>query len=293
MWLTLRPRHGRILNWQPAQAPAPRWPGPARPAHVAPLSRGGAQDGPLARRRPPVDRLKRQRHLRGRFGALRDAGLLWRVPRLPGRLAAAELIEVGQGRDRTAYRLRDRPEWLAKVARPGVDGVRLIWWEHRVARHAEAAGLPIPRVRGLIATEHGPAQVVDAVLDSNAGLGPTLAQLAQEARIGQTECAALNRFAAALLDTGLPFYELRPSNLVLGRRGGVGPAAFWLVDGFGERQVLPLRRLLPARRRAYALARLPKLTRKIPALRWDGAATRFRVTEGAGGRRVARDGTGS
>ena len=194
--------------------------------------------------------------------------------------------------DRSVYRVRGWPGRLAKVMRLDVDAARLLWWEHRVTRHVEAKGFPVPLMHGLIATDLGIAQVVDAVLDDDGALGPTLADLERGAQIGPYECDLMNQLATALLYGGLPFYELKPHNIVLGRRAGIGPTAFWLVDGFGERQVLPLRRLLPARRRAYALARLPKLANRIPALAWDAAAARFRLTDAPPDRRVAGDGAG-
>ena len=157
-----------------------------------------------------------------------DSGLLVKVLRPDAR---PEVLRAGQKRAwrrwlPAAYfdeQRRDLAAYAA-LARQG-EGV----WEH------------VPRFRGALRTDLGPALVCDLIENADGTSARTLMQLAP-----YDEAPAVLAAQDAIFDFvrrhRLPLRDFGPYNVVVQTRAD-GLLHPWLVDGFGDRSFLPLARL--------------------------------------------------
>lgn len=188
--------------------------------------------------------------------------------------------KVGEGRERIVFALRDEPGLVAKVLKEGVEGGDLVHErEFRALRNAAWPDAPIPFLYGMRKTDHGLAQIADAVGDGEGRAGPTLADLVTDGQLAPDDLDALNRFVAALYRSGLAAYDFSPNNLVLGQRASDGAEGFFLVDGFGDRKRFSRKELWSAKNRRFIDEALGKVEQRV-GLRWDAAARVFRNAAG-------------
>jgi hypothetical protein len=128
------------------------------------------------------------------------------------------------------------------------------------------SGSPCPFIApvvGFVETNHGLGMVVRAVTSDDGNLGRTLQQIAEEDGIAPTVERAIERFLEWAAGTRVVIHDLSPRNLVMGSR------ELTLVDGFGDRTLIPVRTyssLLNARGNAQRIAMLRRwLAHKQPS----------------------------
>lgn len=115
------------------------------------------------------------------------------------------------------------------------------------ARHT-GEHLPVARIDGFLDTDLGRAQVVERIGCGSDLLGPTLQDLRREGPLRVADLALLNDFVARTYRLNLVIRDLKARNLVLGE--DVAGRRFVLVDGLGDKNVIPVRTLFaPLNRR--------------------------------------------
>lgn len=101
------------------------------------------------------------------------------------------------------------------------------------------AGSPLARCLGVVQTDRGPGVVVERISGPDGNLAPHLQQLTKAGGMNDAVLEELNVFARKLFDLQIVARDIHNKNIVYGHRGGV--PAFFLIDGYGERNVVPLR----------------------------------------------------
>lgn len=168
---------------------------------------------------------------------------------------------VAIGQLRKIYQHPDAPELLIKVLRP--EAIVARWggarrWYKRIPRALHYTGYvrelkeyiaiqarapesdpPIARMVGVVATDLGLGLVSEKVRDENGAPGPTLARLYEDNRgFPAWVEEALAVFLRDLQRCNVIVGDLHAWNLVYGSDSRGGPRLV-LVDGFGEKNVLP------------------------------------------------------
>lgn len=213
------------------------------------------------------------------------------------RLQLSAMDPVAAGGTRLIYRLQNNADCLVKVLRPHTGRVRrgvsqLLarlrpggngWFQLReiaAYRRAErqiirGKGMPpVAMMLGPVATDLGWGLAVEAILDDS-GLAPTVKQLAQEGRLDATALAALSHFAQEMLGWNLVIRDMKPDNIVYGlslvdRQAGAPPRMI-LVDGLGDKNLLPSRTLFRTRNQRRLQRDFENLA-NWSGLHWDGRA---------------------
>nr|WP_208347132.1 YrbL family protein [Pseudaestuariivita rosea] len=98
---------------------------------------------------------------------------------------------------------------------------------------------PLPRIFGTVPTDQGIGQLVRMISDEMGKIAPTLQDLLQTDGFTQTELNLLNQFVEDLYGFHIVAYDLKPKNIVLEVKKSV--RRFVLVDGFGDRALIPLK----------------------------------------------------
>ncbi|MEE4118836.1 MAG: YrbL family protein [Paracoccaceae bacterium] len=190
---------------------------------------------------------------------------------------------IARGSERSVFDWPEEPGLLIKVLHANAlrrdargEMTDPVWCRERhswlMARaYAARTGRPPPvaEVIARLPTAAGSLHVVRKVADCEGRIGPTLHRLAAENRVGEAEIDRLNALVADLMASGIAVHDARAANFVF--EAGPGRAGrFVLVDGFGDRAVVPLRSWLPflARRR---LSRALCRTARETGLAWDGS----------------------
>lgn len=194
---------------------------------------------------------------------------------------------VAQGKEKIIYEHPDHPELLVKVHNPALQlsSRRLL---HRAGRYKAFAyelqeyvalrgrfpneALPVERVFGLADTSLGLGLVVEKVTTSDGRLGTSLYRLVRQQGLTAELREHAEAFIAAVLRYDMIFSDMNASNLVLGSRGGRN--ALVLVDGFGDKNLVPLRSLSGRINRRKNLAQGEQLRAQLKsiALRAPAAA---------------------
>lgn len=178
----------------------------------------------------------------------------------------ADTKPLAEGRESRVFERPGKPSQLVKVRRRDVvefletsksikhrfrrrDGVgpyQIFLRQTRAYRDAvlRAAELgyppPIAHQRGLVLTDLGLGLVVQKIRDHHGNMAPTLHRLVLAGRIDTAIIQALTRFAHEASAFGIIITDLDPGNVVFETRHGRSRVI--LVDGYGSRTVLPLRR---------------------------------------------------
>ena len=174
-------------------------------------------------------------------------------------LRLIEREPLAEGFHRRVYAHPDAADRLVKVMRPDVVASR--WnapgrWYKRLARARQYTGyvrelkeyiavrarsnapdIPIAPVHGLVDTDLGLGLVVERIRGPGGGLAPTLDARVQREGLSADILRELDALLARLLRDGVILGDLHPWNIVWGE-DAAGPR-FMLIDGFGEKNVIP------------------------------------------------------
>ena len=197
-------------------------------------------------------------------------------------LELTALTPVGQGAQKLVFRHPDDPRVLVKVVNPRFIERRdrkdrfyqkrrrighhrafareMI--EHLVVRALQPGRLaPCPHMQnilGVIDTDMGAALLVEAVLDENGELAPTLSDLVESGRFGPREQQALETFLDWALTSTVLINDLSPDNLAWHPAGH-----FVMIDGLGDRAGIPIRAVSPWLNRLYKRKKIRHLLAEI------------------------------
>jgi hypothetical protein len=104
----------------------------------------------------------------------------------------------------------------------------------------EAAHAPIARIVGLVETDLGLGQICEKVREPNGALARTLASMyVSDNGFSAAVEANLDTFYRALIECNVIVGDMHAWNIVYGFDSRGGPR-FVLIDGFGEKSILPL-----------------------------------------------------
>ncbi|MCK0166467.1 PhoP regulatory network YrbL family protein [Jannaschia sp. S6380] len=144
----------------------------------------------------------------------------------------------------------------------------------RTAHLAEKFDRPIPIAEfgGVVRTERGLAQVVQKVGDEQGGLAPTLRMLLRVERFDPDLLRRLNAFVDDIHVLRVVAPDLNAGNIVLDPSGDA--PRFVLIDGYGEKSVLPLRAWFPALNARQLDRNFARIGRSRHLI-WNAAARRF------------------
>lgn len=143
-----------------------------------------------------------------------------------------------------ARRAANIPAWKKRFKPTGIANITNLREIAEILRLNPRARAELPHIYnfvGLAATTYGWGQVVKAEYDGRGEYAPTLEQIAAE---GEKYREPLQRFIRWAKRTPAVFIDLEPWNCVLAERGG--KAEIVLIDGIGEKTVIPFRTYFPA-----------------------------------------------
>jgi hypothetical protein len=161
--------------------------------------------------------------------------------------------------DAIEQRFRGARGWLRSRARARQYGVYLRELGEYVALRArEPVAAPIVRVYGLVETDLGLGQVVERLHGEDGGLAPTLERLVLRHGDAAWIRDGVERLFDDVLAFGVILSDMHVGNIVHGI-GADGVPRFTLVDGFGEKNVVPLCSMS----RRYRMHVVRKLQRKL------------------------------
>jgi hypothetical protein len=221
-------------------------------------------------------------------------------PILPGhgRIYALRGLEpLASGAKRYVFAHPQDPGLIIKVFRP--DQLARWWptpvpWRRRRRRYQHLAtflhelreqiaaraadALPsrhLQNIVGLADTDMGPGLVYEIVTDADGAPAPTLGHVVFSGAYGEPHAAALAAFETWLLASPIVLSELHLGNIVMAA-GETGAPLLVLIDGIGDKAIIPLKSHLGWLNRFYKKRYLRKVHRDI-----DRALTGFVVTAGA------------
>lgn len=186
--------------------------------------------------------------------------------RSPWYVDLSGLEPVAKGQESAIFVRPDKPSQLIKVRRPqqlewldsstalknrlrrrhGVGPYKNLFRQNRAyldaMLRARELGRPPPLAhpRGLVLTDRGLGIVVQKIRDRDGGLAPTLRRLARQGQIDAEVIGALTRFACDMRDFHIIGNDLNPRNIVYETRRD--RSRLVLIDGYGARNLIPLRR---------------------------------------------------
>ncbi|MFO7809031.1 YrbL family protein [Guyparkeria sp.] len=200
-------------------------------------------------------------------------------------LHLAPLDPVGQGAQKLVFRHPEDPRVLVKVVNPRFierrDKRDRFYQKRRhighhrafaremiehLASRALAPGrlAPCPHMQnilGVIDTDMGAALLVEAVLDENGDLAPTLRDLIESERYGEREQQALETFLDWALTSNVLINDLSADNLAWNPDGH-----FVMIDGLGDRAGIPIRAVSPWLNRLYKRKKIRQIRDEIQVL---------------------------
>lgn len=187
------------------------------------------------------------------------------------------LTYLTKGRDRTVYAINGFPGLLAKVGTADPDRLRKVFaHEERFLRAMRDERMPVTRILGHCDTSYGVAQITECICDDKGGIAANLLDLLTAGSFNETHLAALNDFVDQAISGHIPMSDFSLNNLVYGRRGAETDARVYVVDGFGDKSFIQIKRW-------FRWANTPHLTRKlgrIPpdlGLAWNRRARRYEM----------------
>ncbi len=144
--------------------------------------------------------------------------------------------------DRVSHRLGKRLAWKLFPEAQYRSTLKELECELRVSLKlgANIEHSPLSRMLGVVQTTRGAGVVVERIAGLEGGLAPKLYEVIRSG-LDDSALDALNRFVGQMFDLHIVARDVKSSNIVYGTRGA-GPACF-LIDGYGERNLVPLRSL--------------------------------------------------
>lgn len=177
-----------------------------------------------------------------------DSSLLIKVP------SAAE----------EARRLANRPQWKRRFKPTGIANITNLREMSEMLRlnpEAESQKPHIFSFVGMVPTNYGWGQLVQAEYDEYGNYAPTLENIAH---ITESYQKPLEDFIRWVETTDTVFIDLEPWNCVLADR--MGKKQIVVIDGIGEKNVIPLRTYFPAlnkKKNARQIARFFKSLEQV------------------------------
>lgn len=206
----------------------------------------------------------------------------------PHLLRLRDVEPVARGRMRLVFRHPLDASQLIKVIRPEAIeerwGAGQPWYKKRrrfrqyisyireceeyiagCARHH--GGVPFAqKITGFVETDLGLGLVVQAALDHEGNLAPTLAQLVFENRFDETIRAEFEIFTRRLIESDLIVADLKPANVVRAHSAELGHH-FVMIDGLGISTIVPFKAFCPALNRLSKRGRVRGLWSRIERIR--------------------------
>jgi hypothetical protein len=199
-------------------------------------------------------------------------------------LRLADESPVAKGRMRLVFRHPHDPSLLVKVIRPEVIDQRwgsgMPWYKKRrrygqyvsFIRETEEYiagcaqhGSSVPfaqKITGYVETDMGLGMVMEAALDADGKLAPTLAKLALDKLFDEGMRAELHRFTEALIASDIIVADLNPANIVRAFTPEQGHH-FVIIDGLGISTILPFKQISRAINRASKRKRVAALWERV------------------------------
>ena len=199
-------------------------------------------------------------------------------------LQLRDVEPVAKGRMRLVFRHPSDSSLLIKVIRPDIIDLRWgsgqKWYKKRrrygqyisymreaeeyIAGYASSGGsLPFAqKITGFIETDLGLGMVMEAALDENGKLAPTLREILAGNRFDDTVRAELDLFIRQILECEIFVADINPANLVRAHTPQLGHH-FVIIDGLGLSTVLPFKLLSPVFNRMSKRGRIRVLWEKI------------------------------
>lgn len=203
---------------------------------------------------------------------------------------------IANGTVRSVYEFPGQPDLLIKVFTRAEDrvshrwGKRLAWklvpsaryrsilkeieCELRVALRLgdRISQSPLSRMLGVVQTSRGPGVAVERISGPDGGLAEKLSPLLAPDRLTDALLQDLNAFVARMFDLQIVARDVKRSNIVYGTRGGA--PAFFLIDGYGERNLVPLRSM-SKRLNDRSLSKQFAVIAQKSGLVWDPSERKF------------------
>ena len=134
---------------------------------------------------------------------------------------------------------------------------------------------PLPKCLGVVSTDLGAGVIVERISDRAGGLARTLSDLCASNEMDLDRLCHLNNLVAKLFDMHIVAPDLHAGNIVFGQRHGKD--AFFVVDGYGERTVIPLRSLSQWLNNHSPRKRMVRIASKT-GLVWSAENRRFSIS---------------
>lgn len=196
---------------------------------------------------------------------------------------------IASGRHRLVFQHPDAPDSLVKVMRPELveRNSRDEPWYRRLARtgpylgyvrefneylasrHAAGGLSPLARILGLAETDLGPGLVVEKICGADGGMALHLDAWVRHHGLTDNMQAALDRLLAQLLEHNVIAADLHARNLACEEKPD-GQLRLVMIDGFGEKNFIPLRSM--SRRNNTARTRA-KFHRMLAGIRASSGGT--------------------
>ncbi len=131
----------------------------------------------------------------------------------------------------------------------------------------------LPTLFGIVDTDMGPGLIVGAALGRDGNLGATLLELAREGRVTREHLALLEELFRHFMSSGLVIGDLTARNLVLEQLPD-GTERFVLVDGLGDKTLLPVQRWVPWFNQLCKWRRIVRLRKRLASNYYARAAAK-------------------
>ena len=205
---------------------------------------------------------------------------------------------IANGTVRSVYEFPGQPDLLIKVFTRAEDrvahrwGKRLAWKLVPGARFRSTlkeiecelrvvlklgdriAQSPLSRMLGVVQTSYGPGVAVERINGPDGGLARNLSRYSGPERMTAEILEDLNVFVGRMFDLQIVARDVKRANIVYGMRGEA--PAFFLIDGYGERNLVPLRSM-SRRLNDRSLSRQFAVIAQKSGLVWESAQRRFSV----------------
>jgi len=187
------------------------------------------------------------------------------------------LVKVMDDQER-ARRLAKHPikHWHKRFRRSPYQGYITELAEYaasQAARYAPGAVLqdvPLARVWGLVQTTAGLGLLTEKITAPDGRLAPTLREVVRRNGLAPSLHADLDAFFLRLAQAHVVINDLGPSNIVVGANAN-GHTGLWLIDGFGNKQAIPLFALNKAWNRRRILRKYGEMMIKLRRTALDRA----------------------
>lgn len=202
---------------------------------------------------------------------------------------------LAKGGHRNVYACPGQPELLIKVTRPRTrpncsfskrlirrilpdlafrNALKELECEMKAALKCggDIARLPLARSFGVVQTDVGPGVVVERVQSEDGELAHHLLWMSKRHLLNDETLADLNSFVHKLFELQVVGRDIHEQNIVYGVRGQA--RMFLLIDGYGERNLIPLRSL-SRRLNDRSLNKQMQMIADRTGLSWDKAGRAF------------------